>query len=162
MPRATSLGNHRTDRRPPHVYGYCQIPWVENHESDWDSYTIERGILMERRVSSRWVQGTAVQAVDRCENFDAHYPWKAPIRIDPHATLDVVPWDGFLCGGQCPAACMQNTKVTSGILRFVVVFQGGKRILSPEFSISADSKSWKDEPAHQAERKVCTLPANKM
>jgi hypothetical protein len=124
--------------------------------------TIERGILIERRVSSRWVHETAVQAVDRCENFDVHYPWKAPIRIDPHATLDVVAWDGFSCGGQCPAACMQNTKVASGILRFVVVFQDGKRILSPEFSISAHSKSWKDEPAHQADRKLCTLTANKM
>ena len=31
--------------------------------------TIERGILIERRVSSGWVQDTAIQAVDKCEKF---------------------------------------------------------------------------------------------
>ena len=99
--------------------------------------TIERGIWIEKKMSSGWVHQAGIQAVVNCGDFDSRYNWKAPIRLDAHSTLAVVPWDGFLCGGQCMASCLQNTKIGPGAYRFaVVIVPGGKEIASPPFTMT--------------------------
>jgi hypothetical protein len=98
--------------------------------------TIERGILIEGETRSGWVQQAGIQAVANCGDFDERYNWKAPIRLDAHSTLAVFPWDGFLCGGQCMASCLENGKAGPGTYRFaVVIVPGGRKIASPPFTI---------------------------
>lgn len=101
-----------------------------------DAVTIERGISIEKRTAKGWLQDSGIQAVADCIDIDTRYRWKAPILIEGHRSLDVVPWDGFLCGGQCDEACKQNVQVRHGIYRFVIVMvPDGKRIASPPFAI---------------------------
>jgi hypothetical protein len=98
--------------------------------------TIERGILVEKKTSSGWINGGGIEALASCDDFDESYNWKAPISLAPHRTLAVFPWDGFMCGGQCIASCLQNGKQGPGTYRFVVVVvPGGERIASPPFTI---------------------------
>jgi len=98
--------------------------------------TIERGILIEEKKPSGWVQQAGIQAVASCSDFDIRYNWKAPIRLDAHSTLAVFPWDGFLCGGQCLASCANNGKLGSGTYRFVaVIVPGGGKIAGPSFTL---------------------------
>jgi len=101
--------------------------------------TIERGIWIEYEMPSGWVHGTNIEAVSKCEVIDPrNNDWKAPVRIDAHATLTVVSWDGWVCGGQCPTACMQNVPAMPGIYRFVLItVPDGRRVVSPTFSIEA-------------------------
>lgn len=98
--------------------------------------TMERRISVERRTSSDWVHEMSIEAVAQCEGFDERGDRKSPVRLEAHADLEVVPWNGWLCGGQCSAACMQNVPVGPGTHRFVVVtVPDGRRITSPTFSI---------------------------
>jgi hypothetical protein len=97
--------------------------------------TIERGILIEHKIPRGWIQETAIQAVANCTEIDTKYQWKAPIHLEGHSSRAVIPWDGFLCAGQCSEPCRQNVRV-HGIYRFVVVIvPDGKRIASPPFTI---------------------------
>lgn len=98
--------------------------------------TIERGILIEEKTVSGWVQQAGIQAAANCSDFDIGYNWKAPIRLDVHSILAVFPWDGFLCGGQCIASCLRNGHVRPGTYRFVaVIVPGSRKIASPPFEI---------------------------
>jgi len=98
---------------------------------------IERGIVVERKTPKGWKQETAIRAVTTCKNYGYQRDWKAPIRLAAHSSLAVYPWDGFLCGGQCEEACMQNAFSGPGIFRFVVVLlPDGKKITSLPFAVS--------------------------
>lgn len=98
---------------------------------------IQRGIAVERKTPKGWKQETAIQAVATCVHYHQGYNWKSPIRLAARSSLAVYPWDGFLCGGQCEDACMQNGYSGPGIFRFVVVLlPDGKRIASLPFAIS--------------------------
>lgn len=102
--------------------------------------TIEHEILIEKEIASGWAQGSGVQAVATCADFDHRYNWKAPIRLKAHSTLAVVPWDGFACAGQCSEGCLQNAPPSPGNYRFAaVIASNGKRIVSPPFTMSPPS-----------------------
>ena len=100
-----------------------------------DPITIERGIWTEYETPSGWVRGPSIEAVSKCEVIDPrNIDWKTPVRIDAHATFTVVSWDGWVCGGQCPTACMQNVPAMPGTYRFVLItVPDGRRIVSPTF-----------------------------
>ena len=99
--------------------------------------TIEREILIEKETSLGWVQGSGVQAIAACADFDTRYNRKAQIRLNAHDTLAVVPWDGFACAGQCMEGCLSNAPPSPGKYRFVVVIaSNGERFVSPPFTIS--------------------------
>jgi len=104
--------------------------------------TIDPAILIEHRTAKGWKQETAIQAVANCTNYDQRDSSKAAIgrevytSLAAHTSLSFVPWDGFLCAGQCSDACKQNGRVRPGIYRFiVVVVPDGKRIASQPFTI---------------------------
>ena len=97
------------------------------------SVAIQREILIEKHSSSGWKRQGAIQAVNSCEKFGSLH---TPVRLDPHGTMTVVPSNGWICGEQCPMACMQNSPYMPGTYRFVVVtVPDGLRIASPQFSI---------------------------
>jgi hypothetical protein len=99
------------------------------------SITIRKNILMQKQTSSGWSEQWAIEAIDSCDKFD-YKSSNAMVRLEAHATMAVVPSDGWLCGEQCPQPCMQNTPRMPGIYRFVVVTApDGERIASPKFSI---------------------------
>lgn len=96
---------------------------------------IERWIAVERRTANGWKPNSGVQAVASCKEADYHQG-KSPIRLAAHSSLAVHPWNGFVCGGQCEANCLQNVFSGPGIIRFVVVLlPDGKRIASLPFAI---------------------------
>lgn len=98
--------------------------------------TIQRGIAIERRTSTGWKQDAGVQAVANCQDYVHEQNWKSPVHISAHSSLAVQPWNGFVCGGQCEANCLQNVFSGPGIVRFVVVLlPDGKRIASLPFAI---------------------------
>jgi hypothetical protein len=100
--------------------------------------TIETRIRREYQTASGWTGTYDMEAVNKCQAYDPNFlDWKAQVRIDAHATLTVVPWDGWICGGQCPIACMQNVPAGTGTYRFVLVtVPDARRIISPTFSMS--------------------------
>jgi hypothetical protein len=104
--------------------------------------TIERRIRREYQTASGWTGTYDMEAVSKCETYDPNFlDWKAQVQIDAHATLTVVPWDGWICGGQCPIACMQNVPAMPGTYRFVLVtVPDARRIISPKFSMSRCDK----------------------
>ena len=115
---------------PSNTYGL-----LISNQMDY-SFTIKRGILVERQVPSGWKLYRIIQAVSTCEKFDYRFSENETVRIDPHGTLAVVPWDGWACKGQCLAACQQNVPPMPGTYRFIVVtVPGGRRVTSPTFSI---------------------------
>jgi hypothetical protein len=61
------------------------------------------------------------------------------VKIEPGATLVVVPWRGFSCSGQCNASCRANVYYGPGTFRFVVTtVPDGQRFTSPTFRLSAN------------------------
>lgn len=127
------------------VKGYSDVP----HEFKTDrSYgvtitnltggavTIDRWIAIERMTPKGWKQNSGIQAVAACSDYVHEYNFKSPIRLAAHSSLAVRPWDGMVCGGQCPEACMQNANLSPGIFRFVVVLlPGANRIESLPFAL---------------------------
>jgi hypothetical protein len=100
--------------------------------------TIERRIRREYQTASGWTGTYEMEAVSKCAAYHPNFlDWKAQAQIDAHATLTVVPWNGWICGGQCPTACMQNVPASPGTYRFVLMtVPDARRIISPTFSIS--------------------------
>lgn len=97
---------------------------------------IHMEILIEKQTTSGWKQQGVIQAINSCDSFDHKWSSNKPVRLDPHATMTVVPSNGWICGEQCPTACQQNVPHMPGIYRFVVVtVPDGQRIASPQFSI---------------------------
>jgi hypothetical protein len=100
--------------------------------------TIERGIRVEYQTPSGWVHGTSIEAVSNCEVSDPRS--HAPVRIDAHATLAVVSWNGWACGGQCPTPCQQNAPAMPGTYRFVLTtVPDARRIISRPFQLRSRS-----------------------
>ena len=124
-----------------HMFTGNGLSWgLKITNSDDQAIAIQRGILVEELVSSQWKQVAGIQAVDRCETFDYRYRRAAAISVAPHTMLDIVPWDGFLCGGQCTTSCLQNARAKPGIYRFaVVIVPTGNRIVSSPFTIPKPS-----------------------
>lgn len=56
------------------------------------------------------------------------------VRIAPGQVLDVVPWRGFSCSGQCVMGCRANIYFGAGPFRFVVAMVPSRqRVAGPEF-----------------------------
>jgi hypothetical protein len=121
---------------PSHTYGLLIANQMDH------SVTIELGILVERQTPSGWQLSRGIQAVSTCDRWELNASENAPVRIEPHGTLTVVPWDGWDCKGQCLTACQQNVPPMSGTYRFVVmIVPTGQRVISPIFEIEPRSIS---------------------
>jgi hypothetical protein len=93
------------------------------------SIAIQREILIEKQTTSGWKRQGVIQAVNTCDKFGSS---NTPVPLHPHGTMTVVPSNGWICGEQCPTACMQNAPYMPGTYRFVVVtVPYGLRIASP-------------------------------
>jgi hypothetical protein len=98
---------------------------------------IDRWVAVERRTVNGWKQNSGTQAVASCRDFVYQYDSKSSIRLAAHSSLAVHPWNGFVCGGQCPQSCMQNVYSGPGILRYVVtLLPEGKKVSSLPFAVS--------------------------
>lgn len=97
------------------------------------------GITVLKKELTGWSpQLGSVQAVSKCEEFDENYRLEEPVTIPAFHALAVVPWDGFICGGQCPVSCLKNYRLGPGTFRFeVFLLPEHKSIYSPPFTIGA-------------------------
>ncbi len=97
---------------------------------------ITRGIAVWKQEPTGWSSRGGVQAVSKCDEFDRAPRGETPVRIRSFATLDVVAWDGMMCGGQCEESCMKNSPLGPGTFRFeVTVIPEGTKIQGPPFTI---------------------------
>jgi hypothetical protein len=99
--------------------------------------SIARGITILKKVPTGWSpQLGSIQAISKCDEFDLDYHLETPIRIPSRGTVSVVPWDGMMCAGQCPASCLKNYQLGPGTFRFeIVVLPEGTKLQSPPFTI---------------------------
>ena len=97
--------------------------------------TIVRAIAVEAQTGATWRATPAeFNAIARCGDAAT----AAAVRIESGAVLDIVPWLGFSCSGQCPRPCRANVRYAAGRYRFVVtLLPGGARVTGPEFWLSA-------------------------
>jgi hypothetical protein len=120
----------------PHEFKTARSYGVTITNLTGGAVTIDRWIAIERKTPQGWKQNTGIQAVAACSDAVYEYNVKSPIHLVAHGSLAIYPWDGMLCGGQCPQACMQNVYSGPGIFRFVVVLlPDGKRIESLPFAL---------------------------
>jgi hypothetical protein len=93
--------------------------------------TIEATIAVERLWEQAWIPVvTEFHAVSRCNGLNT----PAQSEIAPATKLEVVPWQGFSCSGQCNKICDKNVYNGPGTFRFVVTtVPAGERLVSPAF-----------------------------
>ena len=78
---------------------------------------IERTIRVDKWIGGVWTPlGTEMKAIASCTANRAD----GPVRLEPRASLSVVPWRGASCSGQCTRACRGNITYPPGRFRFVV------------------------------------------
>lgn len=78
---------------------------------------IDRAIRVEKLIGTAWTPlGTEMKAIGSCTANRA----TGPVRLEPRASLSVVPWRGASCSGQCTRACRGNITYPPGRFRFVV------------------------------------------
>jgi hypothetical protein len=99
--------------------------------------SLKRGISIWKKVPSGWsLQSGSIQVIAKCDELDHDYHLEAPIHIPSSGTVTVVPWDGSMCGGQCPTSCLRNYPLGPGTFRFeVVVIPEDTKIQGPPFTI---------------------------
>ena len=97
---------------------------------------IAHAIGVEMLQRGRWTPiETEFNAVAACRPPAA----PAPVRIAPGAALDVVPWRGWSCSGQCRNSCRANAYFGPGRFRAVVTTSpNGARVVGPEFAMPAE------------------------
>jgi hypothetical protein len=95
--------------------------------------TIEATIAVERLWEQAWIPVvTEFYAVSRCDGLNT----PAQLEIAPATKLEVVPWQGFSCSGQCNKICDKNVYKGPGTFRFVVTtVPVGERLVSPAFAL---------------------------
>lgn len=98
---------------------------------------IKRGISIWKKTPTGWSrQPGVIQAISKCDQFDHEYHLETPIQLPSFGTIAAVPWDGFICGGQCPTACTRNFPLGPGTFRFeIAVIPDGTKLQSPEFTM---------------------------
>lgn len=109
---------------------------VIDNMSDRTIY-IKRGISIWKKTPTGWSQQPGViQAISRCDQFDHQNRLEAPIQLPSFGTIAAVPWDGLICGGQCPTACTRNFPLGPGTFRFeIAVMPDGTKLQGPEFTM---------------------------
>jgi hypothetical protein len=97
--------------------------------------TIRSAIEVEKQDERGWIPvKTELHAIARCEREDP--PDK--LEIAAAATLDVVPWRGYTCSGQCHFVCHGNFFLGPGTFRYIVTtVPAGERLVSPTFTLPA-------------------------
>ena len=98
--------------------------------------TIQMAIAVEKQEAVGWVPiATEFNAVARCDP-----PASATtVTIAPSSHLNVRPWRGFSCSGQCNLVCRANVYYGSGMFRFVVTaMPASHRITSAAFAMPAE------------------------
>ncbi len=100
--------------------------------------TIRAAITVEQQGPGGWVAlTTEFNAVSSCKAADAAQTAR-PVEIAAGATLDLAPWRGFSCSGQCTLSCRGNIYYGAGPFRFVATLvPDGQRVMSPPFSMPA-------------------------
>jgi hypothetical protein len=95
--------------------------------------TIHAAIEVEKREERGWVPvETEFHAVARCDGRAA----PEQVEVAAAATIEVVPWRGFSCSGQCNYVCRGNVYYGPGTFRFVVTtVPTGERLISPAFML---------------------------
>lgn len=94
--------------------------------------TITRPISVEELKGTSWVPfPTEFNAVAVCQP-SARTP---TVHLPPGATLNVVPWQGGSCLGQCIFGCRANRYFGGGRFRFVVTQIPGGRAIGPVFTM---------------------------
>ena len=88
-------------------------------------------------VQVQWRDGGTWTRVTTEFNAVAACGRRAALEIAPGASLDVVPWRGFSCSGQCNRTCRANIYFGgSTVFRFVVTTAPlGEQVASPTFTM---------------------------
>ncbi len=99
---------------------------------------IRSAIAVEQQGPTGWVAlTTEFNTVTRCMAADAAQPDR-PVEIAAGAALDIVPWQGFSCSGQCTLSCRANIYYGAGPFRFVATtIPDRQRVVSPPFGMPA-------------------------
>jgi len=80
------------------------------------SVDLLRKVTVEIRQDGKWGATPAeVALVASCGEKST-----APVHLNTGQTLQVAPWDGWGCNGQCPRSCRANYYLGPGEFRFVV------------------------------------------
>lgn len=97
--------------------------------------TVAQAITVEAQTDVGWrAVSTEFNAIARCGDAGT----AAAVHLSPGAVLDVMPWLGFTCSGQCPRPCRANVRYAAGRYRFaVMVLPSGARVTGPEFWLPA-------------------------
>jgi hypothetical protein len=100
--------------------------------------TIRAALGVEAQQATGWVAiTTEFNAIARCTAADESHKDR-PVEIAAGATLDIVPWRGFSCSGQCTLTCRANIYYGAGPFRFVATtIRDGQRVVSPSFTMPA-------------------------
>ena len=97
------------------------------------SVTIDAAIAVERRAGGLWVAvPTEFNAVAACRSEGP----PRTVRIASGGMLDVVPWRGWSCSGQCQDVCRANLYHGAGPFRFVATTSPGRVcVVGPAFTM---------------------------
>lgn len=96
---------------------------------------LRRGLIVEEKTNRTW---RATNASCTVSNNCGEAYMSACRDMTPHATVTLVPWNGFSCSGQCEESCDKNEYLGPGTFRFVVVTCDGKqRFEGPAFELPA-------------------------
>lgn len=95
---------------------------------------IARAIAVERSQGGVWRRvDTEFNAVSQCPSATRRSD-AGPVRLARGQRIDVVPWRGFSCSGQCNKICRRNIYWGPGDFRHVVTrLAGGRRVVGPVF-----------------------------
>jgi hypothetical protein len=98
--------------------------------------TIQLAIVVEKQEAVGWVPiATEFNAVARCDPPGS----VTTATIPPLSALNVRPWRGFSCSGQCNFVCRANVYYGKGMFRFVVTAMPAlHRITSTPFAMPAE------------------------
>ena len=84
---------------------------------------VKRRIVIEQKSAGKWVPTDAYyDLIGYCGDAA-----KQDCRELKRGTIEVVPWNGYSCSGQCVRPCRSNSYLGPGTFRFVVVTCDGKQ-----------------------------------
>lgn len=100
-----------------------------------DAVTVERSIIVEYSSGGGWRPlRTEFNVVSTCSRRAPD----AAVVISRAVSLNLVPWRGYSCSGQCQGACRANIYFGPGPFRFVLtVLPDRHRVAGPPFTMPA-------------------------
>lgn len=98
-----------------------------------EAVTVERAIAVETRIDGAWRPVlTEFNAVATCLDKRA----LPVVSVPAGETLNIWPWRGYSCSGQCRNACRRNVYAGPGPFHFVVTVAPSRvRVVGPPFTM---------------------------